>query len=86
MLGARRHTGSGRTLFHGFGEKRPPGELPNAQELLAAEFGTTSFKLVDEKRIEDYLQAMLEEGKARIEPHFFNDESGQAMKVLFIVS
>lgn len=56
------------------------------QELLATEFGTTSFKLVDEKRIEDYLQAMLEEGKARIEPHFFNDESGQAMKVLFIVS
>ncbi len=56
------------------------------QALLAAEFGTASFKLVDEQKIEDYLQAMLEEGKARVEPQFFNDENGQSMKVLFIVS
>lgn len=56
------------------------------QELLTAEFGTASFKLVDEQKIEDYLQAMFDEGKARVEPHFFKDENGQSMEVLFIVS
>jgi hypothetical protein len=58
----------------------------NLQELLFGEFGTTSFSLVDENRIEDYLAGMLEEGKVRIEPQFFNDEHGKSMKILFIVS
>lgn len=58
----------------------------NLQELLFSEFGTTSFSLVDENRIEDYLAGMLEEGKVRIEPQFFNDEHGKSMKILFIVS
>ncbi|WP_371229678.1 integrase [Pseudomonas sp. QE6] len=58
----------------------------NLQELLFAEFGTTKFSLVDEQKIEDYLSAILEEGKARIEPQFFNDESGKSMKILFIVT
>jgi len=58
----------------------------NFQELLFGEFGTTSFSMVDENRIEDYLMGMLEEGKVRIEPKFFNDANGKSMKVLFIVS
>lgn len=58
----------------------------NLQELLFGEFGTTHLSLVDENRIEDYLAGMLGEGKARIEPHFFNDENGKSMKILFIVS
>jgi len=58
----------------------------NLQDLLFAEFSTTKFSLVDEQKIEDYLSAMLEEGKARIEPKFFNDENGKSMQVLFIVS
>jgi hypothetical protein len=58
----------------------------NLQELLFGEFGTTSFSLVDENRIEDYLAGMLEEGKVRIEPQFFNDEHGKSMRILFIVS
>lgn len=56
------------------------------QELLAAKFGTTTFKLVNEQQIEDYLSAMLEEGRVSIEPKFFSDENGKTMKVLFIVS
>lgn len=58
----------------------------NLQDLLLGEFGTTNFSLVDENRVEDYLAAMLEEGKARIEPQFFNDEHGKLMRILFIVS
>lgn len=58
----------------------------NLQELLFGEFGTTRFSLVEENRIEDYLAGMLEEGKVRIEPQFFNDEHGKSMKILFIVS
>ncbi|NWD04956.1 integrase [Pseudomonas gingeri] len=58
----------------------------NLQDLLFGEFGTTNFSVVDENRIEDYLAGMLEEGKARIEPQFFNDEHGKSMKILFIVS
>lgn len=72
-----------------FADRAKQDRLENYQtlkELLAAKFGTTSFKLVDEQEIESYLEAMLEEGKARIEPHFFNDENGKSMKVLFIVS
>lgn len=72
-----------------FADRAKQDRLENYQtlkDLLAAKFGTTSFKLVDEQEIESYLEAMLEEGKARIEPHFFNDENGKSMKVLFIVS
>lgn len=58
----------------------------NLQELLFAEFGTYRFSLVDENRIESFLAGMLEEGKARIEPHFFKGEDGNTMKILFIIS
>ncbi|WLH99818.1 integrase [Pseudomonas simiae] len=58
----------------------------NLKKLLAEKFGTTSFKLVDEQQIESYLEAMQEEGKVQIKPHFYNDENGKSMKVLFIVT
>lgn len=57
----------------------------NLQDLLFAEFGTSKFNLVNEEHIEEYLVGMLEEGKVRIEPHFFNDENGKSLRVLFIV-
>jgi hypothetical protein len=56
------------------------------QALLHAEFGTQILSLVDEFKIESYLEALMEEGKIRVEPHFFRDENGKAMKILFIVS
>lgn len=56
------------------------------RDLLYAEFGATKFSLVDDQKIENYLAAMLEEGKARVEPQFFKDENGKSMKILFIVS
>lgn len=58
----------------------------NLKKLLTEKFGTTSFKLVDEREIESYLEAMQEEGKIQITPHFYEDENGKAMKVLFIVN
>lgn len=57
----------------------------NLQELLFAKFGTSKFNLVNEEHIEEYIAEMIEEGKARIEPHFFNDANGKSMRVLFIV-
>lgn len=78
--------GAGARYFADLAKHDRLENYQNLQELLAAEFGTTTFKLVDEQKIEDYLEAMLEEGKARIEPQFFNDENGKSMKVLFIVS
>jgi len=56
------------------------------KELLEAEFGTTMLHLVDEEKIEDRLMALQEQGRAKIEPHFYKDEHGKAMKVLFILS
>lgn len=78
--------GAGARYFADQAKKDRLENYQSLKDLLAARFGTTSFKLVDEQEIESYLEAMLEEGKARIEPHFYNDENGKAMKVLFIVS
>lgn len=57
----------------------------NLQDILFAKFGTTKFNLINEEHIEEYIASMLDEGKARIEPYFFNDENGKSMRVLFIV-
>lgn len=57
----------------------------NLQDILFARFGTTKFNLINDEHIEEYIAGMLEEGKARVEPHFFNDENGKSMRVLFIV-
>lgn len=78
--------GAGARYFADLAKHERLENYQNLQDLLFAEFGTTKFSLVDEQKIEDYLSAMLEEGKARIEPKFFNDENGKSMKILFIVS
>lgn len=57
----------------------------NLQDILFARFGTTKFNLINEEHIEEYIAGMLEEGKACVEPYFFNDENGKSMRVLFIV-
>ena len=78
--------GAGARYFADLAKHERLDNYQNLQDLLFAEFSTTKFSLVDEQKIEDYLSAMLEEGKARIEPQFFNDENGKSMQVLFIVS
>ncbi|MCY1371140.1 hypothetical protein D9M69_582720 [compost metagenome] len=78
--------GAGARYFADLAKHERLENYQNLQDLLFSEFGTTKFSLVDEQKIEDYLSAILEEGKARIEPHFFNDENGKSMKILFIVS
>ncbi|MDH4559700.1 integrase [Pseudomonas taiwanensis] len=78
--------GAGARYFAELAKQERLENYQNLQDLLFAEFGTSKFSLVDEQKIEDYLSAMLEEGKVRIEPQFFNDENGKSMKVLFIVS
>ncbi|MFJ5286662.1 integrase [Pseudomonas sp. NPDC088429] len=78
--------GAGARYFADLAKHDRLENYQNLQDLLYAEFGTTKFALVDEQKIEDYLAAMLEEGKARIEPKFFKDENGKSMQILFIVS
>lgn len=78
--------GAGARYFADLAKHERLESYQNLQDLLFAEFGTTKFSLVDEQKIEDYLSAMLEEGKVRIEPQFFTDEDGKSMKILFIVS
>ncbi|MDT4830018.1 hypothetical protein FQZ97_634610 [compost metagenome] len=78
--------GAGARYFADLAKHERLENYQNLQDLLFAEFGTCKFSLVDEQKIEDYLSAMLEEGKVRIEPQFFNDENGKSMKILFIVS
>lgn len=58
----------------------------NLRDLLSARFGTTSFHLVDEQNVENYIESMFEEGKAHTRTEFFHDENGKSMKILFIVS
>jgi hypothetical protein len=78
--------GAGARYFADLAKKDRLENYKNLRDLLSAQFGTTSFALVDERKIETYLAAMLEEGKARFEPQFFKDENGTSMKILFIVS
>lgn len=78
--------GAGARYFADLAKHERLENYHNLQELLFTEFGTSKFSLIDEHIIEDYLSAILEEGKARIEPQFFNDENGRSMKVLFIVN
>ncbi|MBB2885062.1 integrase [Pseudomonas sp. CT11-2] len=78
--------GAGARYFAGLAKKGRLENYKNLRDLLSAQFGTTSFALVDEGKIETYLAAMLNEGKARFEPQFFKDENGTSMKILFIVS
>ncbi|EPL08168.1 integrase family protein [Pseudomonas sp. CF150] len=85
-LDAKEIRGAGVRYFAELAKKDRLENYKNLQQLLAERFGTTTFKLVDEQQIEDYLSALVEEGKARIEPHFFNDENGKSLKVLFIIS
>lgn len=72
-----------------FADLAKSDRLENYQDLkalLSIRFGVASFKLVNEDIIEDYLESLMEEGKVKIEPFFFNDENGKSMKVLFIVN
>lgn len=78
--------GAGARYFTDLAKQDRLENYQNLKDLLSAEFGTTKFALVDEQKIENYLAAMLEEGKARFEPQFFKDENGKSMKILFIVS
>ncbi|MHC8376464.1 integrase [Pseudomonas sp. MDT1-16] len=78
--------GAGARYFADLAKQDRLENYQNLQDLLSAEFGTTKFSLVDDQKIENYLTAMLEEGKARVEPQFFKDENGKSMKILFIVS
>ncbi|RAI70834.1 integrase [Pseudomonas fluorescens] len=78
--------GAGARYFADLAKKGRLENYKNLRDLLSAQFGTTSFALVDEGKIETYLAAMLNEGKARFEPQFFKDENGTSMKILFIVS
>lgn len=78
--------GAGARYFADLAKKDRLDNYQNLRDLLSAQFGTTSFALVDEGKIETYLAAMLNEGKARFEPQFFKDENGTSMKILFIVS
>lgn len=78
--------GAGARYFAGLAKKGRLENYKNLRDLLSAQFGTTSFALVDEGKIETYLAAMLNEEKARFEPQFFKDENGTSMKILFIVS
>nr|ACP17948.1 putative site-specific recombinase phage integrase [Pseudomonas nitroreducens] len=78
--------GAGARYFADLAKHERLENYKSLQDLLFAKFGTSKFSLVDEEKIEEYLSAMLEEGRARIEPQFFNDENGKSMKILFIVS
>jgi hypothetical protein len=85
-LGPKDIRGAGARYFTDLAKKDRLENYKDLQSLLEAEFGTKKISTVPEEKIEDYLEAMLEEGKARIEPHFFHDENGTAMRILFIVS
>jgi len=78
--------GAGARYFTDLAKHGRLENYKNLQALLEAEFGTKLIHTVPEHKVENFLEAMLEEGKARVEPHFFHDENGTAMTILFIVS
>ena len=84
-LSTREISGAGVRFFAEAAKKERLENYQSLRELLEAQFGTSRFALVDEQDIEDYLNAMIEEGKASIEPHFFKDHNGVSMRVMFIV-
>lgn len=85
-LGPKDIRGAGARYFTDLAKKERLENYQDLQALLEARFGTKKLRTVPEEQIEEYLEAMMQEGKARIEPHFFHDENGKAMRILFIVS
>jgi len=78
--------GAGARYFAEIAKKDRLESYQNLRDLLELRFGTKLIHLVDEQEIEDYLEAILEQKKASIDYHFFKDENGVSMRVLFIVN
>ncbi|TDJ76212.1 integrase [Pseudomonas putida] len=84
-LSPREIRGAGARYFAEAAKKERLENYEDLKELLAAQFGTTRFSLIDEQEIQDYLDGVLEEKKASIDYEFFKDENGVSMRVLFII-
>lgn len=78
--------GAGARYFAEIAKKDRLESYQNLRDLLELRFGTKLIHLVDEQEIEDYLEAILEQKKASIDYHFFKDENGISMRILFIVN
>lgn len=85
-LGPNELRGAGARYFTDLAKEDRLDNYRDLQQLLYSTFGTSTFKLIDEYKIEAYLEAILEEGKARIEPQFYTNENGKFMRVLFIIN
>ena len=78
--------GAGAKYFTDLAKSDRLENYKDLQHLLQTKFGTTKVHLVDENQIERYLDSMLKEGYARIQPEFFKTETGKSMRVLFVLS
>lgn len=58
------------------------GEFHDLENLLCARYGIENHALVDEQDLEQYILALMETGELEIEPDFYEDSSGQRIRIL----
>jgi len=55
-------------------------------ELVASQFNTNEFSIIDSNELEDYINMLLEDGKITIEPEFFIDHNNETFRIIIKVS
>ncbi|GGB67207.1 hypothetical protein [Shewanella inventionis] len=57
-------------------------EYSNLADFVYKKFNTTEFSVIDAEELEEYIDELLKEGKASVEPEFFEDENERRMRII----